>query len=171
VATTAQADRQAAIIGRPLTPFSVAGVARRTTRRAVAAGYYGHGYRSYGYGYGGYGYPNSYYGYTNPSNYGYANYGTSYPSNYGYASYGSSYPSNYGYATYGSSYPSNYGYASYGSSYPSNYGYTKILTVDPALWCFPPLCDRSRFTDKAEDLPVYNPQRRYIQTNRQGYLE
>jgi hypothetical protein len=34
-------------IGRPLTPLSYAGVARRTTRRAVAAGAYG-----YGYGYG-----------------------------------------------------------------------------------------------------------------------
>jgi hypothetical protein len=34
-----------AIIGRPLTPFSYAGVARRTTRRAVwAGGAYGGGY-------------------------------------------------------------------------------------------------------------------------------
>jgi hypothetical protein len=40
-----------AIIGRPLTPFSFAGVARRTTRRAVYGGAYG----GYGYG-GGYGY-------------------------------------------------------------------------------------------------------------------
>ena len=30
-----------AVIGRPLTPMSYAGVARRTTRRAVAAGAYG----------------------------------------------------------------------------------------------------------------------------------
>ena len=37
-------------IGRPLTPMSYAGVARRTTRRAVAAGAYGYG--AYGYGYG-----------------------------------------------------------------------------------------------------------------------
>jgi hypothetical protein len=47
-------------VGRPLTPVSVAGVARRTTRRAVygtaavgaaaAAGAY-HGYPSYGQGY------------------------------------------------------------------------------------------------------------------------
>src|SRR6516164_7301701 len=75
-------------IGRPLTPFSVAGVARRTTRRAVAAGYYG-------YGYGGYCYP-------------YSDYGSSYPySNYGYANYGSS----YGSTDYGSSYPYNYGYS------------------------------------------------------------
>jgi hypothetical protein len=40
-----------AIIGRPLTPMSYAGVARRTTRRAVwAGGAYGGGY-GYGYGY------------------------------------------------------------------------------------------------------------------------
>jgi hypothetical protein len=32
-----------AIIGRPLTPMSYAGVARRTTRRAYAAGAYGAG--------------------------------------------------------------------------------------------------------------------------------
>lgn len=30
-----------AVIGRPLTPLSYAGVARRTTRRAVGAGVYG----------------------------------------------------------------------------------------------------------------------------------
>jgi hypothetical protein len=35
-----------AIIGRPLTPFSYAGVARRTTRRAVA---FGAAARPYGY--------------------------------------------------------------------------------------------------------------------------
>ena len=48
-------------VGRPLTPVSVAGVARRQTRRAVygtaavgaaaAAGAYGYGYPSYGQGY------------------------------------------------------------------------------------------------------------------------
>jgi len=39
-----------AIIGRPLTPMSYAGVARRTTRReAYGVGAYG-GYRGYGYG-------------------------------------------------------------------------------------------------------------------------
>jgi hypothetical protein len=37
-----------AIVGRPLTPMSYAGVARRTTRRAAYAGAYG----GYGYGYG-----------------------------------------------------------------------------------------------------------------------
>lgn len=112
-------SRAEAIIGRPLTPFSVAGVARRTTRRAVAAGYYG-------YGYGGYGYP---------YNYGYTNYGSNYPySNYGYANYGSS-----------------YGSADYGSSYPYNYGYSdthRFPLSNLELWCFAPICDRSRFDEK-----------------------
>jgi len=49
-----------AIIGRPLTPMSYAGVARRTTRRAVYAGAYG-GYGGYYGGYGG-GYGGGYYG-------------------------------------------------------------------------------------------------------------
>ena len=41
-----------AVIGRPATPMSYAGVARRTTRReAYGAGAYG-GYRGYGYGAG-----------------------------------------------------------------------------------------------------------------------
>src|SRR3974390_1423798 len=77
---TSQAE---AVIGRPLTPFSVAGVARRTTRRAVWAGAIAGG--AYGYGYG---YP-----------YGYAGSGYSYPS-YGYNGYspGYGYPSSgYGY--------------------------------------------------------------------------
>jgi hypothetical protein len=44
--------RAHAIIGRPATPMSYAGVARRTTRReAYGAGAYG-GYRGYGYGAG-----------------------------------------------------------------------------------------------------------------------
>ena len=38
-----------AVIGRPLTPVSYAGVARRTTRRAAYAGAYAHG--GYGYSY------------------------------------------------------------------------------------------------------------------------
>jgi hypothetical protein len=42
-----------AIIGRPLTPLSVAGVARRTTRRAVYG--YGAGVAPYAYGAGVYG--------------------------------------------------------------------------------------------------------------------
>jgi hypothetical protein len=47
-------------IGRPLTPLSVAGVARRTTRRAVAAGAIGYGAYAAGRGY--YGYYGGYYG-------------------------------------------------------------------------------------------------------------
>src|SRR5688572_2010211 len=59
-----------AVIGRPLTPMSYAGVARRTTRRAVAVGaatggyYGGYGYGAYPYRYGygtGYGYGAPYY--------------------------------------------------------------------------------------------------------------
>jgi hypothetical protein len=36
-----------AIIGRPLTPLSYAGVARRTTRRAIRRSYYCHGMTVY----------------------------------------------------------------------------------------------------------------------------
>lgn len=42
-------DPAEAVIGRPLTPLSYAGVARRTTRRAA---YAGAAARPYGYGYG-----------------------------------------------------------------------------------------------------------------------
>jgi hypothetical protein len=67
-------------IGRPLTPLSVAGVARRTTRRAVVAGAVAGGAIGYGLGYGsgyGYSYPYSYgsnytYGYTPSYSYGYS---------------------------------------------------------------------------------------------------
>jgi hypothetical protein len=50
-----------AVIGRPLTPGSVAGVARRTGRRAYRRSYY-YGY-SYPYQYSGYSYPYQYGGY------------------------------------------------------------------------------------------------------------
>jgi hypothetical protein len=89
-------------LGRPGTPLSVAGVARRHYRRAavagaVAAGALAAGYGGYGYGYGtGYPYYGGYTSYSSPyygSSYGY---GYSYPS-YGYSSY--SYP--YSYASYG----------------------------------------------------------------------
>jgi hypothetical protein len=94
-------------IGRPWTPLSVAGVARRHYRRAVVASAITGGALAAGYGYGyGYGYPFSSYatGYSNFSyGYGYPNYETP---NYGY---GYSYP-NYGYG---------YGYRSYG--YPYRY--------------------------------------------------
>jgi hypothetical protein len=43
-------DSASAVIGRPLTPGSVAGVNRRVHRRAYRRGYYG----NYGYGYGAY---------------------------------------------------------------------------------------------------------------------
>src|SRR6476469_7618187 len=43
-------DKARAVVGRPLTPGSVAGVHRRYERRAYRRGYYGHGY----YGHGGY---------------------------------------------------------------------------------------------------------------------
>src|SRR6188472_1491877 len=52
---TLSVDKARAVIGRPLTPGSVAGVHRRHHRRAYRHGYYGHGY----YGHGGY----SHYGY------------------------------------------------------------------------------------------------------------
>ena len=53
-------DSASAVIGRPLTPGSVAGVNRRVHRRAYRRGYYG----NYGYGYGTY----------RPYGYGYAPY-------------------------------------------------------------------------------------------------
>ena len=77
-------DTASAVIGRPLTPMSVAGVHRRAERRAYRRGYYGYGaynnpYRySYGtsqpYSYSGYGYGTYQpYSYSRPwSGYGYA---------------------------------------------------------------------------------------------------
>lgn len=41
-----------AIVGRPLTPMSYAGVARRTTRRATGTALVGNHYGAYGYGAG-----------------------------------------------------------------------------------------------------------------------
>src|SRR6516165_9945046 len=58
---TLSVDKARAIIGRPLTPGSIAGVHRRAYRR----GYYGHGYGYYGYDgrlYGDYGYRRPYAG-------------------------------------------------------------------------------------------------------------
>ena len=78
-------DTASAVIGRPLTPMSVAGVNRRAHRRAYRQGYYGYGaYRPYRYGYGTY-HPYSYYGG------GYGSYRPSYGYAYqpnGYRSYG-----------------------------------------------------------------------------------
>jgi hypothetical protein len=79
-------DTASAVIGRPLTPMSVAGVNRRAHRRAYRQGYYGYGaYHPYRYGYGTY-QPYSYYG---------AGYGSYRPS-YGYAYQPNGYRS-YGY--------------------------------------------------------------------------
>src|SRR6516225_3683097 len=89
---TTQAE---AIIGRPLTPLSVAGVARRTTRRAVAAGAIGYG----AYAVGRYGYP---------YNYGYTNYGSNYPYNYGYRGAIAASRPWYGYGRAGYDYGSSY---------------------------------------------------------------
>jgi hypothetical protein len=75
---TLSMDSASAVIGRPLTPFSVAGVHRRAERRAYRRGYYRYGgYNNpYSYGYGTY-QPYSYYG---------SGYGTYQPySGYGYA--------------------------------------------------------------------------------------
>jgi len=116
-----------AIIGRPLTPMSVAGVHRRAMRRtygvganlgyhpvaraaaygaaAAGAGYYG---ARYG-GWGGYGYGTGYTGYSYPS------YGYGYGTGYSYPSYG------YGYGTGYTTFPgpmadwaTDYRYPAYG---------------------------------------------------------
>ena len=87
-------DRADARIGRPLTPFSVAGVQRRAYRRAYRGAVYGglagvggygvgayygggDGYPAYSYGYSSYSYPSySYTGYRYPGYaYGYRGYG------------------------------------------------------------------------------------------------
>jgi hypothetical protein len=96
-------------IGRPLTPFSVAGVHRRAYRRAAYGAAAAYGVGSY---YGAYGYPS----------YGYGSYG--YPS-YGYGSYG--YPS-YGYGSYG--YP-GYGYGGY---YRPGYRVARRVAIHRARW-------------------------------------
>ena len=76
-----------AVIGRPLTPGSVAGVARRTSRRAYRSYYYGGaavagGAAAGAYYYGG-GYPYQYGGYSYPYQYGGASY-YPYGGSYGY---------------------------------------------------------------------------------------
>jgi hypothetical protein len=98
--STSLVTQAEARIGRPGTPLSVAGVARRTTRRAVWAGTVAGGALGlgYGYGYGGYPYSSNYAGY--PSYGSYSSYGYGYGDPYSYASYG-----------YGS------GYSSYGATY------------------------------------------------------
>src|SRR5215510_12548079 len=74
-------DTASAVIGRPLTPMSVAGVHRRAERRAYRRGYYGYG------------------AYNNPYRY---TYGTSQPYSYSGYRYGTYQPysySGYGYAS------------------------------------------------------------------------
>jgi len=112
-----------AIIGRPLTPMSVAGVHRRAMRRtygvganlgyhpvaraaaygaaATGAGYYGARYGGWGgYGYGtGYSYPS--YGYGYGTGYSYPSYGYGYGTGYSYPGYGYGYGTGYSYPGYG----------------------------------------------------------------------
>ena len=88
-----------AIIGRPLTPFSVAGVHRRAVRRTYGIGanlgYSGYYHRNFGpYAYNRFGYGAGYYG--------------GWGGGYGYGT-GYSYPA-YGYGT-------GYGYPAYGYGY------------------------------------------------------
>ena len=128
---TLSLDSAEARIGRPLTPLSVAGVQRRSYRRAVrstvyagAAGTAGYGVGAY---YGGYGYP----AYSAPS-------APSYGTGYGYGSYygGSSYPS-YSYAGYvDSSYGYGYSYPSYGygSYYSPGYRVARRVAIHRARW-------------------------------------
>src|SRR6516225_2810021 len=86
---TLSTDTASAVIGHPLTPFSVAGVHRRAERRAYRRGYYGYGYGTYSpyrYGYGTY----------QPYTYGYGH-GTYQPySAYGYGAYRPWFGSGYG---------------------------------------------------------------------------
>ena len=96
-----------AIIGRPLTPFSVAGVHRRAVRRTYGIGanlgYSGYYHRNFGpYAYNRFGYGAGYYG---------AGYG------YGYPAYGYGYGTGYSYPAYGYGYGTGYGYPAYGYGY------------------------------------------------------
>src|SRR3974390_2569687 len=81
-------DKANAVIGRPLTPLSVAGVHRRAARRAYYGGGYGYG-RGYGYGAAAaIGTGAAYYGLNRPAYaYGYGNspyYGGGYSNLYNY---------------------------------------------------------------------------------------
>jgi len=92
---TLSTDTASAVIGRPLTPMSVAGVHRRAERRAYRRGYYGYGYGTY-----------------NPYRYGY---GTYQPYSYGYGTTASGWDygtTAYGYGAYRPNRPGfRYGYA------------------------------------------------------------
>jgi len=123
---TPTVSKAQAIIGRPLTPMSVAGVHRRAMRRtygvganlgyhpvaraaaygaaATGAGYYGARYGGWGgYGYGtGYSYPS--YGYGYGTGYSYPGYGYGYGTGYSYPGYGYGYGTGYSYPGYGYGY-------------------------------------------------------------------
>jgi hypothetical protein len=101
-----------AIIGRPLTPFSVAGVHRRAVRRTYGIGanlgYSGYYHRNFGpYAYNRLGYGTGYY----PS------YGYGYGTGYRYPSYGYGFGTGYSYPSYGYGYGTGYSYPSYGYGY------------------------------------------------------
>jgi hypothetical protein len=85
-------DTASAVIGRPLTPMSVAGFHRRAERRAYRRGYYGYG------------------AYSNPYRYAY---GTSQP--YSYSGYGYGYASSRPWSGYGYAYQPWFGGS---SAYP-----------------------------------------------------
>jgi len=106
-------DSADARIGRPLTPFSIAGARRRAYRRAVYGGIAGYGLGSYyGYGYPAYSYSSGY----------------GYPA-YGYGSYSYGYPA-YSYGSYG------YGYPAYGYGYGGYLGYrvARRVAINRARW-------------------------------------
>ena len=98
---TLSVDSASAVIGRPLTPMSVAGVHRRAERRAYRRGYYGYG------------------AYANPYRYGY---GTSQPYSYSGYGYGTYQPYSYSrpWSGYGYGYQpwSGYGSSAYGYQQP-----------------------------------------------------
>jgi len=117
-------DSAEARIGRPLTPFSVAGVHRRAYRRAVYGTAAAYGVGSHYGATRGYGHPAS----------GYGTYASSYQG-YGYGSYASTYP---GYGTYASGYP-GYGHRSlYASAGYPGYGYggwaARRVAIHRARW-------------------------------------
>ena len=86
-------DSAAAVIGRPLTPMSVAGVHRRAERRAYRRGYYGYG------------------AYAGPYRYGYVTYRP-------YSYYGSGYRTYQPWSGYGYGYGYQPWFGSGSSSYP-----------------------------------------------------
>jgi hypothetical protein len=121
-------DTAAAVIGRPFTPYSVAGAYRRGYRRSFAYGSYGGGY---GYRHSGYGYRAGYGGY---GHYGYGYRSAGYARPYGYGAYRRP----YGYGGYARPYgyggggyaPSSY-YGAPAEGYGYGYGYTPAPVAAP----------------------------------------